>query len=156
MDAFLLIKTLHIIGATVLFGTGAGIAFFMLMANRTKDPALIAHVAGTVVVADLLFTASAVVVQPLTGLALAGFEGQPLTRGWIGISLILYLVTGAFWLPVVFIQLRMRDLARTAAAQGAPLPALYHRLYRVWFAFGFPAFAAVLGIIWLMVAKPKL
>jgi len=156
MDAFLLIKTLHIIGATVLFGTGAGIAFFMLMANRTKDPALIAHVAGTVVVADLLFTASAVVVQPLTGLALAGFEGQPLTRGWIGISLILYLVTGAFWLPVVFIQLRMRDLARTAAAQGAPLPALYHRLYRVWFAFGFPAFAAVLGIIWLMVAKPNL
>jgi uncharacterized membrane protein len=156
MDAFLLIKTLHIIGATVLFGTGAGIAFFMLMANRTKDPALIAHVAGTVVVADLLFTASAVVVQPLTGLALAGFEGQPLTHGWIGLSLILYLVTGAFWLPVVFIQLRMRDLARTAAAQGAPLPALYHRLYRVWFAFGFPAFAAVLGIIWLMVAKPNL
>jgi uncharacterized membrane protein len=155
MDAFLLIKTLHIIGATVLFGTGAGIAFFMLMANRTKDPALIAHVAGTVVVADLLFTASAVVVQPLTGLALAGFEGQPLTHGWIGLSLILYLVTGAFWLPVVFIQLRMRDLARTAAAQGAPLPALYHRLYRVWFAFGFPAFAAVLGIIWLMVAKPN-
>ena len=155
MDPFLLLKTLHIIGATVLFGTGAGIAFFMLMANRTKDPALIAHVAGTVVVADLLFTASAVVVQPLTGLALAGFEGQPLTRGWIGISLILYLVTGAFWLPVVFIQLRMRDLARTAAAQGAPLPALYHRLYRVWFAFGFPAFAAVLGIIWLMVAKPN-
>ena len=89
MDAFLLIKTLHIIGATVLFGTGAGIAFFMLMANRTKDPALIAHVAGTVVVADLLFTASAVVVQPLTGLALAGFEGQPLTHGWIGLSLIL-------------------------------------------------------------------
>ena len=155
MDAFLLIKTLHIIGATVLFGTGAGIAFFMLMANRTKDPALIAHVAGTVVVADLLFTASAVVVQPLTGLALAGFDGQPLTHGWIGLSLILYLVTGAFWLPVVFIQLRMRDLARTAAAQGAPLPALYHRLYRVWFAFGFPAFAAVLGIIWLMVAKPN-
>ena len=155
MDAFLLLKTLHIIGATVLFGTGAGIAFFMLMANRTKDPALIAHVAGTVVVADLLFTASAVVVQPLTGLALAGFEGQPLTHGWIGLSLILYLVTGAFWLPVVFIQLRMRDLARTAAAQGAPLPARYHRLYRVWFAFGFPAFAAVLGIIWLMVAKPN-
>ena len=155
MDAFLLIKTLHIIGATVLFGTGAGIAFFMLMANRTKDPALIAHVAGTVVVADLLFTASAVVVQPLTGLALAGFEGQPLTHGWIGLSLILYLVTGAFWLPVVVIQLRMRDLARTAAAQGAPLPARYHRLYRVWFAFGFPAFAAVLGIIWLMVAKPN-
>jgi uncharacterized membrane protein len=155
MDAFLLLKTLHIIGATVLFGTGAGIAFFMLMANRTKDPALIAHVAGTVVVADLLFTASAVVVQPLTGLALAGFEGQPLTHGWIGLSLILYLVTGAFWLPVVVIQLRMRDLARTAAAQGAPLPARYHRLYRVWFAFGFPAFAAVHGIIWLMVAKPN-
>jgi len=156
MDAFLLIKWLHVTGATVLLGAGAAIAFFMLMANRTKDPALIAHVAGTVVLADLLFTASAVVVQPLTGLALAGFDRQPLLHGWIGLSLILYLVAGAFWLPVVFIQLRMRDLARAAAAQGAPLPAQYHRLYRVWFAFGFPAFAAVLGIIWLMVAKPSL
>ena len=155
MDLFLLIKTLHVIGAAVLFGTGAGIAFFMLMANRTRDPALIAHVAGTVVIADLLFTASAIVVQPLTGIALASLEGQPLFRGWIGLSLMLYLVAGAFWLPVVFIQLRMRDLARTAAAQGAVLPARYHRLYQVWFAFGFPAFASVLGIIWLMVAKPS-
>jgi uncharacterized membrane protein len=155
MDVFVLVKTLHVIGATVLFGTGAGIAFFMLMANRTRDPALIAHVAGTVVIADLLFTASAIVVQPLTGIALASLEDQPLFRGWIGLSLMLYLVAGAFWLPVVFIQLRMRDLARAAAAQGTVPPAEYHRLYQVWFAFGFPAFASVLGIIWLMVAKPN-
>jgi uncharacterized membrane protein len=82
-------------------------------------------------------------------------EGQPLFRGWIGLSLMLYLVAGAFWLPVVFIQRRMRDLARAAAAQGAVLPAQYRRLYQVWFAFGFPAFASVLGIIWLMIAKPN-
>jgi uncharacterized membrane protein len=155
MDVFVLVKTLHVIGATVLFGTGAGIAFFMLMANRTRDPALIAHVAGTVVIADLLFTASAIVVQPLTGIALASLDGQPLFRGWIGLSLLLYLAAGAFWLPVVFIQMRMRDLARSAAVQGTVLPAQYHRLYQVWFAFGFPAFASVLGIIWLMVAKPS-
>ncbi|MFC4729038.1 DUF2269 family protein [Coralloluteibacterium thermophilus] len=151
---YLALKTLHVIGATVLLGTGAGIAFFMLMAHRTRDAALVAHTAGVVVIADLLFTASAVIVQPLTGAGLAHLLGFDLFRGWMGWSLLLYVVTGAFWLPVVWIQLRMRDLARIAAATGAPLPPAYDRLYRIWFACGVPAFAAVLGIVWLMVAKP--
>lgn len=150
----LLARWLHVIGATVLLGTGAGIAFFMLMAHRTRDPALIAHVASTVVIADLLFTASAVIVQPLTGLWLAHLIGWPLDSFWIVASLGLYVFIGLFWLPVVWMQLRMRDLARTAALQGGPLPEAYHRLYRWWFAFGFPAFAAMLGIIWLMLARP--
>jgi uncharacterized membrane protein len=156
MDGYELLKTLHVIGATVLFGTGAGIAFFMVMAHRTGDAALVAHTAGVVVIADTLFTASAVVVQPVTGALLARTAGYPLFEGWIGLSLLLYLVAGIFWLPVVWLQWRMRNLARDAAARGAALPAEYGRLYRIWFAFGFPAFAAVLGILWLMVAKPEL
>jgi len=156
MSLFLLLKVAHVIGATVLLGTGAGIAFFMLMAHRTKDAALIAHTAGTVVIADALFTATAVVLQPLTGAALATLAGYPLFHGWIAISLVLYLITGAFWLPVVWIQIRMRNLARAAAQRDEPPPAAYYALWRVWFAFGFPAFAAVLGIIWLMVVKPSL
>lgn len=155
MDLYLILKTLHVIGATVLFGTGAGIAFFMVMAHRTGEPALIAHTAGIVVVADTLFTASAVVVQPITGAWLAQILGFPLFSGWLGLSLILYVVTGVFWLPVVWMQLRLRDLARAAAAVGEPLPAAYSKLYRLWFAFGFPAFLSVIGIIWLMVAKPQ-
>lgn len=147
---------LHVIGATVLLGTGAGIAFFMVMANRTRDPTLIAHVAGTVVIADFLFTATAVVAQPVTGYLLARATGWPLDTPWIDLSLALYVVTGLFWLPVVWMQLRMRDLARASAADGAPLPTAYHRLYRTWFLFGFPAFAAVLAIFWLMTAKPPL
>lgn len=154
MDVYLLLKALHVIGATVLLGTGAGIAFFMLMAHRTGDAALIAHTAGIVVVADTIFTASAVVVQPITGAALAWWSGYPLFESWIGFSLALYVATGVFWLPVVWMQWRMRDLARDAARAGTPLPVEYHRLFRWWFACGFPAFAAVLGIIWLMVAKP--
>jgi len=156
MTLYLLVETLHVIGATVLFGTGAGIAFFMLMANRTRDAGLIAHTAGVVVIADILFTATAVVLQPITGGALAALEGQPVTQPWILLSLGLYVVAGAFWLPVLWMQLRMRDLARAAAAAGAPLPPAYHRLYRIWFAFGFPAFFAVIAIVWLMVAKPPL
>ena len=156
MTVFLILKWLHVIGATVLLGTGAGIAFFMLMAHRTRDPKLIAHTAGVVVIADLVFTASAVVLQPATGAALALIQGYPLFRGWVAASLGLYLLVGAFWLPVVWIQLRMRDLARLAAEQGAPLPARYERLARWWIACGFPAFAAVLAIVWLMIAKPGL
>lgn len=155
MDLLDILRWLHVIGAAVLLGTGAGIAFFMLMAHRTGQPALIAHVAGTVVVADLLFTATAVVAQPLTGLGLALLVGWPLTEGWLLVSLGLYVLTGLFWLPVVWIQLRMRDLARVAAREGLPLPGEYHRLFRIWFACGIPAFLAVLAIIWLMLAKPS-
>lgn len=154
MDPDILLRWLHVIGAMVLFGTGAGIAFFMLMAHRSGDPGIIAHVAGTVVIADLLFTATAVVAQPVTGILLAARTGWPLDTFWIVASMILYVVTGAFWLPVVWMQKRMRDLARAAAAADAPLPPAYHRLYRLWFWFGFPAFAAVLAIIWLMLARP--
>ncbi|MCJ2128930.1 DUF2269 family protein [Methylobacterium sp. E-045] len=149
------LRWLHVIGATVLLGTGAGIAFFMTMAHRTGRPDLIAHVAGTVVVADALFTATAAVIQPVTGWLLARAVGWPLTEGWIVLSLVLYVVIGLFWLPVVRIQMILRDLARAAAASGTPLPPRYHGLYRIWFACGFPAFAAMLAILWLMTAKPR-
>jgi len=154
MSLFLLLKLAHVIGATVLLGTGAGIAFFMLMAHRTGDARVIAHTAGVVVVADAIFTATAVIAQPLTGAALAHLAGYNMLQGWIGASLILYVITGAFWLPVVWMQLRMRDLARASVETSAPLPEAYHRLWRLWFACGFPAFVSVLAIIWLMIAKP--
>ena len=155
MEPVDVLRWLHVIGATVLLGTGAGIAFFMLMAHRTRQPALVAHVAGTAVVADLLFTATAVVAQPLTGLGLALLVGWPLTEGWLLVALALTVLPGLFWPPVVWIQLRMRDLPRAAAREGLPLPGEYHRLFRIWFACGIPAFLAVLAILWLMLAKPS-
>ncbi len=151
-----LLLYLHVIGATVLFGTGAGIAFFMVMSHQNREPALIAHVAGIVVVADLVFTATAAILQPITGYFLARAAGWPLFEGWLGLSLVLYVIVGAFWLPVVLFQMRMRDLARQASDAGEALPAAYFRLYRIWFAFGFPAFFSVLGILWLMLMKPAL
>lgn len=151
-----ILRWLHIIGATVFFGTGAGIAFFMLMAQRTGRADLVAHVAGTVVIADTIFTATAVIVQPITGVLLAQAMGWPLSEGWIVLSLLLYVVTGLFWLPVVWIQIRIRNLARQAAIENTPLPAEEKRLFRIWFACGFPAFAAVLAILWLMVTRPEI
>lgn len=154
MEWIHLLRWAHIIGAAVLLGTGAGIAFFMVMAHRTRDARLIAHTASIVVIADWLFTASAVIAQPITGALLAWQIGWPLTGGWILASLALYVLTGVFWLPVVWIQRRLRDLARAAAAANAPLPAAYDRLYRIWFACGIPAFFAVLAIFWLMITRP--
>lgn len=156
MDLDLILRVLHVIGACVLLGTGAGIAFFMLMAHRSKDPHIIAHTASVVVLADLLFTASAVVVQPITGALLAWRLGWDLTEGWLLVSLGLYVLTGAFWLPVVWIQIRLRDLARQAVTTNAPLPAVYFRLFAFWFACGIPAFISVLCILWLMLARPDL
>jgi len=153
---YLALKYLHVLGAIVLLGTGAGIAFFMAMAHRSADVGHIFRTARTVVLADLLFTATAVVAQPVTGVLLAHQSGLPLSESWLLVSIALYIVAGAFWLPVLWIQVRMRDLAGEALVHGHKLGADYHRLFRLWFLSGFPAFSAVLAIIWLMIAKPSL
>lgn len=154
--SYLTLKFLHVIGAVVILGTGTGIAFFMLMAHLSRDAAFIARTAGVVVLADMLFTATAVVIQPITGYLLMRELAIPFTEGWLALSLGLYVLAGVFWLPVVWIQARMRDLARQAVAGGTQLPQQYHRLFRIWFIFGFPGFGSVVAIVWLMIAKPAL
>jgi uncharacterized membrane protein len=151
---YFLLKFVHVVGATVILGTGSGIAFFMLMAHRSGNTEFIARTAGVVVLADMIFTAAAVILQPVTGYLLMRQTGATFTESWIAISLSLYLVAGAFWLPVVWIQARLRDLAQTAASAGTPLPPAYYRLFRIWFWFGFPGFGAVLAILFLMIVKP--
>jgi uncharacterized membrane protein len=155
-DLVLLLKLVHLIGATILFGTGLGIAFFMWMAHRTANAGAIAHTARVVVIADTLFTAAAVIVQPLSGAALAWLIGYSLHDSWVVLSLVLYVLVGACWLPVVWIQIRLRDLAADAARHDGKLPASYHRLFRIWFILGWPAFAGVIAIFALMVWKPSL
>jgi uncharacterized membrane protein len=153
-DLYLWLKLIHVIGACVLFGTGLGIAFFMWMADRTGDPGTIAATARVVVIADAVFTAAAVVLQPLSGAALAHVMGYSLHEPWIVASFGLYLLVGACWLPVVWIQLKLRDLACAARDAGMPLPERYRRLFRIWFWLGWPAFAGVIAIFALMIARP--
>jgi uncharacterized membrane protein len=152
----LLLKLIHLISAAVLFGTGLGIAFFMLMAHRTRDPAAIAHTGRIVVIADSVFTASAVIVQPVTGVALAWAMGYSIGESWIVAAFALYIFIGMCWLPVVAIQLRLRDIAAYAAGHGAQLPPDYFNLFRIWFWLGFPAFTGMIAIFALMIWKPQL
>jgi uncharacterized membrane protein len=154
MTLYLLVKYLHVLGAIVILGTGTGIAFFMLMAHRSRDADFIARTASVVVIADAMFTLSAVILQPITGGLLMMLSATTITERWLMTSLALYVVAGLFWVPVVFMQIEMGDLARKAAAQRAALPPRYFALFRRWFAFGFPGFGAVMLILWLMIAKP--
>ena len=154
-DLVYALKLAHILGAAVLFGTGLGIAFFMIMANRTRDAGVIAAIARVVVIADAVFTATSVVAQPLTGGALIHVIGFSWREPWIVLSLALYVLAGLCWLPVLWIQIRLRDLAAEAAQRNAPLPDEYHRLYGRWFALGWPAFLAVIAIFGLMIWKPQ-
>ena len=149
-----LVRLVHVLGACVLIGTGSGIAFFMVMAHRTKDPAFITQTAAVVVFADMIFTATAAIAQPITGYILARSLGWSLTEGWLGVSLGLYVFIGLFWLPVVAIQAKMRDEARLSVAEDVPLSPRYHRLYRIWFACGIPAFGAIIMLLWLMIVRP--
>jgi len=154
MTPYFLVKYLHVLGAVVILGTGTGIAFFMLMAHRSHDAAFVARTAATVVTADLLFTLSAVILQPVTGGMLMMLSAASLAERWLTASLVLYVIAGLFWIPVIVMQIEMRDLARVAAAAGHALPARYHMLFRRWFLFGIPGFGSVMAILWLMIAKP--
>lgn len=155
-DWYPAIKLLHILSSTVLFGTGLGTAFQMWMAHQGGDVAGIARVSRQVVWADWLFTTPAIVLQPLTGLLLVHVLGYGLWEPWLVAVYALYALAGACWLPVVWLQLRIRDLAAAAAGNSSCLPPRYFRLMRWWFWLGWPAFIAVLGIFWLMVTKPGL
>ncbi len=155
-DLYPLLKLVHVLGAAVLFGTGLGIAFFMWMADRTRDAATVAATARVVVIADFVFTATAVIVQPVSGAALVAVVGYSWRESWIVAALALYALAGLCWLPVVRIQIRMRGLATDAARRGIPLQPEYHRLFRIWFTLGWPAFAAVILLFADMIWKPQL
>jgi uncharacterized membrane protein len=155
MTTYFLIKYLHVLGAIVILGTGGGIAFFMLMAHRSGEVAFIARTAATVVIADMLFTLTAVILQPITGGLLMMLTVVPIAAHWVVASLVLYAVAGLFWVPVIFMQIEMRNLAGIAEKAGEVLPPRYFALFRRWFWFGIPGFGSVVTILWLMIAKPE-
>ena len=151
---YVIVKWLHILSSTLLFGTGLGSAFYMFFASRTRDPRVIATVVRYVVIADWLFTTPTILIQPLTGFYLLRLLGMPLTSKWVLGSVVLYIVAGAAWLPVVWMQIRMRDMAQAACASNAPLAERYWQYLRCWVALGVVAFVALVVVFYLMVAKP--
>ena len=151
--SYLLVKWLHILSSTVLFGTGLGSAFYMFFVSRTRDSRAIAIVVRYVVIADWAFTTPAIIIQPLTGFHLMHLAGFPLTTPWILWSLGLYLLAGAAWLPVVWMQIRMRDMAAAASLANEPLPQRYWTFMRAWVTLGIVAFGALVYVFYLMVTK---
>ena len=147
-------KWLHILSSTLLFGTGLGSAYYMFFASLTRDPRVVVTVVKYVVVADWLFTTTTIVFQPLSGLYLVHLMGIPLTSRWLVWTYALYLLAGAAWLPVVWMQIQMRNMAREAVAANAALPERYWRFLKMWVALGVVAFAALVIVLYLMVAKP--
>jgi uncharacterized membrane protein len=151
---YVIVKWLHILSSTLLFGTGLGSAFYMFFASRTRDARAVAVVVRYVVIADWAFTTPTIILQPLTGFYFVHLIGLPLTSTWIVASIGLYLLAGACWLPVVWMQIRMRDMARQSAAADGALPDRYWRFLRWWVALGIVAFLALVAVFYLMVAKP--
>ena len=155
MDWYLSLKWLHILSSVVLVGTGFGSAFYLFFTHRTKNVAAIAVVVKLVVRADFWLTTPTIVIQPISGIALAYLAGFPLTQGWLAYSLFLYALAGACWLPVVWLQIQMARIAEQCLAQAMPLPEKYWQYAKYWERLGYPAFLAMLGVYWLMVFKPN-
>lgn len=151
---YITVKWLHILSSTFLFGTGIGSAFYMLFTSLSGDARATAIVARYVVIADWIFTTPTIIIQPLTGFYLLHLAQMPFTSAWIMWSIFLYFVAGACWLPVVWMQIRMRKFAEEAARSGAELPPIYWRYLKIWVALGIPAFFSLVIVFYLMVAKP--
>ncbi len=156
MDPYLLLKWVHILSSTVLFGFGAGTAYYFWSAHLTREPATIARVGRMVVRADWIFTGSSGILQPVSGVMLASAAGYGLGESWLVVTYGLYALAFACWAPVVGLQIRATRLAAEAALTATPLPATYFSTMRLWFWLGWPAFLALLAVYWLMVAKPQL
>lgn len=154
MDWYLFVKTIHILSATVLFGTGMGIAFFMFSSHFTPEITEKYYAARFTVLADYIFTLPAVIAQPITGLWLVYEMGFDFFEFWLLMTYIIYLVAGICWLPVVWIQIELRKILKDSMEQGTALPARYHKLFRIWFILGWPAFIGLVGVFFLMVFKP--
>jgi uncharacterized membrane protein len=151
---YLLTKWVHILSSTLLFGTGLGSAFYMFFASLTRDPRVVASVVRYVVIADWCFTTPTVILQPLSGFYMVHLAGYPLTSTWLLWSIILFLVAGAAWLPVVWMQIQMRRMAQESLASGTALPQQYWSYLRLWVALGIVAFVALVIVFYLMVLKP--
>jgi uncharacterized membrane protein len=154
MEAYLLLKWVHILGATVLFGTGLGTAAHLWLTHRSGSVPAIAVATANTVRADWWFTLTAGLVQPASGAALIWLGGHDPFASWLIGAYALYAIAGACWAVVVALQIRARDLAREAMASGQPLPSGYLKVMRAWYALGWPAFLALIAVFWLMVARP--
>jgi uncharacterized membrane protein len=151
---YLIVKWLHILSSTLLFGTGIGSAWYLLFAVVSKNVQAIAVVTRILVIADWLFTGVTMIAQPATGFYLIHLAGFPLQTPWIKWSIVLFVIALLCWLPVVWLQIKMRDLAAEAMQQAAPLPAQFWRYFRAWIVLGIPAFFAFVAVFYLMVVKP--
>jgi len=151
---YLIVKWLHILSSTLLFGTGIGSAWYLLFAVISKNVQAIAVVTRILVIADWLFTGVTMIAQPATGFYLIHLAGFPMQTPWLKWSIALFVIALLCWLPVVWLQMKMRDIAAVAMQQAAPLPAQFWRYFRAWVALGIPAFFAFIAIFYLMVVKP--
>ena len=155
MNVYIAVKVVHVLSATILFGTGLGIAFFKWIVDRSNNVSAIRVISEKVVLADWVFTTPAIVVQALSGAYMASAAGFSPTRGWLLYAILLFLFAGACWIPVVWLQMRMRNLAQISDRSETPLPPEFYRYARMWFALGVPAFLSLVIVFWLMVAKPS-
>ncbi|WP_426340560.1 DUF2269 family protein [Pseudoduganella sp. S-14] len=151
---YLTVKWLHVLSSTLLFGTGIGSAWYLLFAVISKNVQAIAVVTRILVIADWLFTGVTMIAQPATGFYLIHLAGFPMQTPWIKWSVVLFVIALLCWLPVVWLQMKMRDIAAEAMQQAAPLPAQFWRYFRAWVVLGIPAFFAFIAVFYLMVVKP--
>ncbi|MEE8371705.1 MAG: DUF2269 domain-containing protein [Sphingomonadales bacterium] len=156
MDEYQALRLVHIISSTVLFGTGLGTAFHLWLSHRGGEVPVIAAASRHTVLADWLFTTPAVILQPASGIGLILLAGHDPFASWLVASYVLYVIIGAAWIPVVVIQIRVRDMAAICLSESVPLPPAYYRYMKAWFLLGWPAFLAIIAIFALMVVKPVL
>jgi len=144
---------LHIISAVVLFGMGAGSAFYKFRADRSDNLEVIVFINRVVVLFDILFTTPSAIAQPITGFLLLNRLNLPLSTPWVAISITLFVISGLAWLVAVKLQIMMRDISIKALNSQKSLPKEYSKLVNIWILLGIVSFITMGTIFVLMVFK---
>ena len=154
---YLSLKFLHIVGAILFLGNITTGVFWKAHADKSRDPAIIAHALDGIIRSDRLFTIPGVLIILAAGIAAAIVGGLPMLRTeWLAAGFILLSIAGiAFSARIAPLQRRMRDLARASTDPAAFDWATYEKLSRDWAIWGSVALISPFLAAALMVFKPS-
>ena len=132
MDSYLLLKTVHLVGAVIFIGNIVVTAWWKVMADRTGDPKIVAFAQRQVTLTDWAFTFTGVMLVAVGGIGNARLHGMDMTATWLVLGNVLFAASGVIWIAILIpLQTKLARMAREFAS--APtIPESYWRLERMW------------------------
>lgn len=153
MDWYPILKSIHVIGVILFVGNIAITGWWKAMADRTRDPRILAFAQRQVTLTDWVFTLGGIVLLAVSGALSAIVGGFAPTTPWLQWGSALFILSGVIWVAaLVPLQTKLGRMAKAFAVSGA-IPDQYWKLERLWVVFGVIATVLPLATVVVMVLK---